>query len=278
MITGKERVCVQGMGKYGTFHALKMKAYGTNVVCGVSKGKHNLADIDIPILNNMKDAVSEYGIDTSIVFVPAMYAKDAVLESIDAGIKKIVIVTEHIPQYDALRLYRVSKEKNVRIIGPNCPGLILPGISKIGIMPEKAFIPGDIAVISKSGTLMYEVSDYLSLHSSGIKVAIGLGGDPITGTSIAEVFDWLVEKNITTKVRIIGELGGSEEIDGVRHALDIGYKGEIKVFFAGRFAPKGKRMGHAGAIVHGYLGSVEYKEKELKKMGITVVKTISELV
>ncbi|WP_456398713.1 succinate--CoA ligase subunit alpha [Mesoaciditoga sp.] len=277
MITGKERVCVQGMGKYGTFHALKMKAYGTNIVCGVSKG-NKLMDTDgIPVLNSMKDAVIKYDVDTSVVFVPAMYAKDAVLESIDAGIKKIVIITEHIPQYDALHLYHVAKEKNVRIIGPNCPGLILPGISKIGIMPEKAFVPGDIAVISKSGTLMYEVSNYLSLHSSGIKVAIGLGGDPITGTSIAEVFDWLIKENVT-KVRIIGELGGNEEIDGIQHALDIGYKGEIKVFFAGRFAPRGKRMGHAGAIVLGYFGSVEYKERELKKLGITVAQTIPELI
>ena len=266
------------MGKYGTFHALKMKAYGTNVVCGVSKGNKLMDTNGIPVLDNMKDAVVRYNVDTSVVFVPAMYAENAVLESIDAGIKKIVIVTKHIPQYDALHLYHVAKEKKVRIIGPNCPGLILPGISKIGIMPEKAFIPGDIAVISKSGTLMYEVSNYLSLHSSGIKVAIGLGGDPITGTSIAEIFDWLIEKNIITKVRIIGELGGEEEIDGVQHAIGIGYRGEIKVFLAGRFAPKGKRMGHAGAIVRGYLGSVEYKEKELKKLGITVVKTISELV
>ncbi len=264
------------MGKYGTFHAIRMKKYGTNIVCGVSKGRHDKYE-NIPILNSVEEAVSKYNADTSIVFVPAIYAKGAILESIDAGIEKIIVITEHIPQYDMLYLCHVARKKGARIIGPNCPGLILPGVSKIGIMPEGAFVPGNIAVISKSGTLMYEVSNYLSLYSTGIKVAIGLGGDPISGTSIAEAFDWLIDNKVA-KVRIIGELGGNEEIEGIKHALNMGYSGEIKVFLAGRMAPKGKRMGHAGAIVRGYIGSVDYKENELRKLGVAVAKTIPELI
>ncbi|MBM7560149.1 succinate--CoA ligase subunit alpha [Marinitoga litoralis] len=277
MINGNEKVCVQGItGKYGKLHTEKMLKYGTKILCGVSKNK-NIKNINgVEVLNNMNDAVEKYNVDTSIVFVPAPFAKDAVFEAINAGIKKIIIITEHIPQQDMLDIYKISKDNDVMVIGPNCPGVILPGKSKIGIMPENAFKPGDIAVISKSGTLMYEISNYLSKYSTGIKVGIGLGGDPIIGTSIEEAFDYIIRENIR-KVVVIGEVGGNDEINGIEKALKKGYNGDIKVFFAGRTAPKGKRMGHAGAIVEGYEGSIEYKEKRLKDIGIKVIKEISEL-
>ncbi|AEX85482.1 succinyl-CoA synthetase, alpha subunit [Marinitoga piezophila KA3] len=277
MIYGNERVCVQGItGKSGRLHTKKMLDYGTNIVCGVSKNNKIKDLYNIPVLTNMKNAVEKYNADTSVVFVPAPFAKDAIFEAINAGIKKIIIITEHIPQQDMLDVYHIAKDNNVRVIGPNCPGVILPGISKIGIMPEKAFKPGEIAVISRSGTLMYEISNYLSLYSKGIKIGIGLGGDPIIGTSVEEAFDYLIENNIKEAV-IIGEVGGNDEVTGIKNALKKGYKGNIKVFFAGRTAPKGKRMGHAGAIVEGYEGSIEYKEKQLLEMGINVVKNIPDL-
>ncbi|KAF2956121.1 CoA-binding protein [Marinitoga sp. 38H-ov] len=277
MINGNERVCVQGItGKYGKLHTEKMLKYGTNIVCGVSKNKSVKYINGVEVLDNMYDAVKKHNVDTSIVFVPAPYAKEAVFEAINAGVKKIIIITEHIPQQDMLDIYNISKDNDVIIIGPNCPGVILPGISKIGIMPERAFKPGDIAVISRSGTLMYEISNYLSLYSSGIKVGIGLGGDPIIGTSIEDAFDYIMKENIK-KVVVIGEVGGNDEIKGIEKALEKGYNGDIKVFFAGRTAPKGKRMGHAGAIIEGYEGSIEYKEKKLKEIGVNVISQIPEL-
>ncbi|SHF01522.1 succinyl-CoA synthetase alpha subunit [Marinitoga hydrogenitolerans DSM 16785] len=278
MINGRERICVQGItGKYGRLHTEKMLNYGTNIVCGVSKNNIIKKLHRVEVLSNMYDAVNKFRVDTSVVFVPAPYAKNAVFEAINAGVKKIIIITEHIPQQDMLDIYKISKDNDVRIIGPNCPGVIFPGISKIGIMPERAFKPGDIAVISKSGTLMYEISNYLSKYSTGIKIGIGLGGDPIIGTSVAEAMEYIMNENIK-KVVVIGEIGGNDEVNGIEYALKKGYNGDIKVFFAGRTAPKGKRMGHAGAILDGYEGSIEYKEKKLKKLGVKVIKNIPELI
>ncbi|MDN5341698.1 CoA-binding protein [Oceanotoga sp. DSM 15011] len=278
MINGKERVCVQGItGKYGQFHTKKMKEYGTNIVCGVSK--NDLIDevYDIPVLKTMKEAVEKYNADTSIIFIPAKNVKSAVLEAIESGIKKIIIITEHVPVHDMLIIKSKADENKVLIIGPNCPGIILPERSKIGIMPEKAFKKGDIAIISKSGTLMYEIADYLSNNSTGISIGIGLGGDMIIGTGLKEAFDYIIENKIK-KVIIIGEVGGSEEIKGIRYALENNYDGKIKAFFAGRTAPKGKTMGHAGAIIEGYEGSIEYKEKVLSDLNIKVCKSIKDLI
>ncbi len=275
MISGKEKVCVQGLGKYGAFHAVKMLEYGTNIVCGVTKGKKK--DIGFPVLYEVKEAVRMYGADTSILFVPPADVKDAAFEALESGIRKMVIITEHVPQYDTLKIYAEATKVNAVVIGPNCPGVILPGISKIGIMPPSAFRAGDMAIISKSGTLMYEISKYVSVYSSGVKLAVGLGGDPITCTSVSQAVEWAMRENVK-KIRIVGELGGNEEVEGVKYAVNAGYDGEIKVFFVGRHAPKGKRMGHAGAIVRGYSESVEYKQKEIEKFGVKVVKTIADLV
>lgn len=275
MLTGKERVCVQGItGRYGSTHTIKMLKYGTNIVCGTSK--RDLNDFNgIPVLHDEKECVEKYGVDTSIVFVPAPNAKTAVQNAIYAGIKKIVVITEHIPVHDALSFVKLARERNVTLIGPNCPGVIVPGVSKLGIMPEKYFKKGEVAVISKSGTLMYEVASEIS-KGPGISIALGLGGDPIVGTTVSEAFSMVMNLGID-KVVIVGEVGGNEEVEGVKSALENGFNGKIVAFFAGRYAPEGKTMGHAGAIVEGTKGKITYKEQALKAMGIEVAKFISEI-
>ena len=261
MISKNEKVCVQGItGKAGSFHTKQMLEYGTKIVCGISKNTQVKEVHGVKVFTTFKDAIKDFKIDVSVVFVPAPFAKDAVVEAMEAGIKKIVIITENIPQHDSLYLYQLAKSKGVKIIGPNCPGIIVPGEVKIGIMPASAFKKGDTAIISKSGTLMYEISNYISENSTGIKIAMGLGGDPITGTSIREAIQWLIENNID-KIIIIGEVGGNEEIEGVEYLRNLNFPVKLKVFLAGRTAPKGKRMGHAGAIVEGFEGSIEYKHK-----------------
>ncbi|MGM0641669.1 MAG: succinate--CoA ligase subunit alpha [Thermotogota bacterium] len=278
MINGNERICVQGItGTYGKAHTIKMLNYGSQIVCGVSNNKNIKSIHGVPVFNNVKEAVKKYYADTSIVFVPPKSVKDAVIESIESKIKKIIIITEHVPTHDMLILKEKAIEKKVNIIGPNCPGIIIPGKSKIGIMPENAFKKGDIAIISKSGTLMYEIANYVSKKSSGIRIGIGLGGDPIIGTNIAEAMDFIIKKNIK-KVIIIGELGGKDELNGIENAKRNGFKGKIKVFLAGRTAPKGRTMGHAGAIVNGYEGTIKYKEEKLKNIGINVAKKLEELI
>jgi succinyl-CoA synthetase alpha subunit len=278
MINKNERVCIQGItGKAGSFHTKQMLEYGTNIVCGISKNTQIKEVHGVKVFTTFKDAIKDFKIDVSVVFVPAPFAKDAVIEAIETGIKKIIIITENIPQHDSLYLYKLAKSKGVKIIGPNCPGIIIPGEVKIGIMPASAFKKGDTAIISKSGTLMYEISNYISENSTGIKIAIGLGGDPITGTSIKEAIQWLIENNID-KIIIIGEVGGNEEIEGVKYLRDLNFPVKLKVFLAGRTAPKGKRMGHAGAIVEGFEGSIEYKEEKLKELGVELCKNLNELI
>jgi succinyl-CoA synthetase alpha subunit len=279
MFDGSEKVCVQGVtGKAGRFHSKRMLEYGTNIVCGTTKSSKNTADTNgIPVAATMNEAVRKYGADTSIIFVPAPFTKEAALEAIDAGIKKLVIITEDVPQHDVLQILSEAREKGTMVIGPNCPGIIIPGVVKIGIMPESAFKPGDYAVVSRSGTLMYEVSNLISKYSSGIKIALGLGGDPVIGTNVSEAFDSIIEMNID-KVVLIGEVGGNDEYIGVKHALDRGYKGRIKVFLVGRTAPRGKVMGHAGAIVNGYEGTIDYKEKLFKGIGIDIAKNIEDII
>lgn len=277
MLSGKEKVCVQGItGRYGSFHTKEMLQYGTGLVCGVSKNPLQKWVHQVPVVASMKEAVEQYHADTTIVFVPAQFAGEAALEALEAGIEKIILITEHIPQLDALNIVRRAREKQALLIGPNSPGVIIPGVTKVGIMPSSAFRAGDTVIISRSGTLMYEIGNYLSLYSTGVKAAIGLGGDPIIGTNTAEAFAYVLQHNIK-KVIVIGELGGMDEVDGITYALNSGYTGEIKVFFAGRTAPAGERMGHAGAIVHGYSGSIEDKEKRLRGIGVHVIRYLNEL-
>ncbi|HPJ90167.1 MAG TPA: CoA-binding protein [Thermotogota bacterium] len=283
MLKGNERVCVQGItGKFGRYHTGKMQAYGTNIVCGISPNKEVDEVHGIKVYQNIKRAVAETAADTSILFVPAKFVYEAVNDAIDAGIKKIIIITEHVPQLDTLRIVRrvnalnAQNEEQITLIGPNCPGMIIPDVMKIGIMPEAAFMPGDVAVISRSGTLMYEVAKHLSTESSGVKIAIGLGGDPVIGTNVAEAMDFIIKEGIK-KVVIVGEVGGNDEILGIKSALEKGFNGEIQVFFAGRSAPKGKKMGHAGAIVGGFEETIEHKEKVLNEMGIKTIQKIENI-
>ncbi len=278
MIKGDERVCVQGItGRSGSFHTKRMIEYGTNIVCGVSKNPIIKEIESIKVFSSIKEAMKKFEIDLSILFVPAKSAKSAVEEAIVNGVKKIVIITENIPQHDSLYLYKLSLKYDAKIIGPNCPGIIIPSLSKIGIMPKNAFAKGDTAIISKSGTLMYEISNYISKYSTGIKIAMGLGGDPITGTSMKEAVQWCMNNSIN-KIILIGEVGGDEEIEAVKFLKENNYNGGLKVFLAGRTAPKGKRMGHAGAIIQGFEGSIEYKDSKLMELGLKVSKTMKELV
>jgi len=277
MLYGNERVCVQGItGRYGKYHTKKMKEYGTNIVCGVSKNKKIDQIEGIPVYNNMKEAVERTNADTSIIFIPAPKVLEAATEALDNGIKKLIIITEHVPQHDSLKIFNLAKEKNAVMVGPNCPGVILPGIMKLGIMPESSFKPGDVAIISRSGTLMYEVAHHISKNSSGVKIGIGLGGDPVIGTNVSQAMDFVISGGIK-KVVLVGEVGGSDEITGIAEGLKKGFKGEIQAFFAGRSVPKGKTMGHAGAIIEGLEGTIEYKEKKLMEMGVSTFRKFDEL-
>ncbi len=277
MLYGNERVCVQGItGRYGRYHALKMRQYGTNIVCGVSRNKAIKEIEGIRVFQSMKEAVEITGADTSIVFVPAPKVLEAATEALESGIKKIVIITEHVPQQDSLKIFKLAHEKKASMIGPNCPGVIVPGKIKLGIMPESAFKGGDIAIISRSGTLMYEVALHISKNSSGVKAGIGLGGDPIIGTNVAQAMEFVMENEID-KVVLVGEVGGNDEIAGVEESIKKGFKGEIQAFFAGRAVPKGKTMGHAGAIIEGFEGTIEYKERKLLEMGVKTFRKFDEL-
>ncbi len=273
MFSKADMVCIYGItGKYGSYHTEKMNAYGTNIVCGISKrGIDNFKGI--PVYTSLK--YSKENPNTAIFFIPASQVLSAFIDAVENGIKKIVIITEHVPIHDMLKILKISKEKNVKVVGPNCPGVIIPQEIKLGIMPEKYFKKGKYAIISRSGTLMYEVANIVS-NKSGISIAIGLGGDPIVGTNVEEAFDEIINLGIKDVV-LIGEIGGEDEVLGVMKARSKGYDGRIISFFAGRYAPEGVRMGHAGAIIEGERGKISYKETELKKYNVECAKSFEEL-
>ncbi len=276
MFWRENSVCVYGItGKYGSYHTKKMLEYGTNIVCGVSKNKDVKKFLGKPIFNSLSE--TDMKPDTAIFFVPAPYMYDAFVDAVQNGVKNFVVITEHIPLHDTLKMVEFVKNNKLTIIGPNCPGIIHPKEKvKLGIMPERYFKEGKICIISRSGTLMYEVAKNIS-EEDGVGIALGLGGDPVVGTNVSEAFE-IVKKLGYEKVVLIGEIGGEEEVKGVEYALSIGFKAEnIKIFFAGRHAPEGKRMGHAGAIIEGEKGTIKYKEKKLKEFGVVVVKFPWEL-
>lgn len=271
------KICVYGItGRYGRYHTKKMKDYGTNIVCGISRNDQQKHFLDIPVLKSLRQFCHDK-VDTAIFFVPAPFLYEAFLDAFENGVKNFIVITEHVPIHDTLKMVKLVKENKLTLIGPNCPGIIRPRERvKLGIMPEKYFKDGEICIISRSGTLMYEVAKNIS-EEFGIGVALGLGGDPIVGTNVAEAFE--IVKNLGyEKVVLIGEIGGEDEIKGVEHAIKIGFKpGFIKAYFAGRHAPEGKRMGHAGAIIEGERGTIKYKEKQLREYGVSVVKFPWEL-
>lgn len=279
VLVGKNsKVIVQGFtGGEGTFHATQMIEYGTNVVGGVTPGKGGTKHLDRPVFNTVKEAVDTAGADVSIIFVPAAFAADAIMESADAGIKVIICITEGIPVKDMIATKEYLKGKACRLIGPNCPGVITAGEAKVGIMPGFVFKKGRIGIVSKSGTLTYEAADQVAKAGLGVSTAIGIGGDPIIGTTTKEAVELLMNDPETHGVIMIGEIGGNLEADAARWVKADGNRKPVVGFIAGETAPKGRTMGHAGAIVGGDDDTAEAKKKIMRECGIIVVDSPADI-
>ena len=277
LVNKNSRVIVQGFtGKEGTFHASQMIEYGTNVVGGVTPGKGGQSHLDRPVFNTVADAVKNAQADTTLIFVPPAFAADAIMEAADAGIKVIICITEGVPTKDMVTVKSYLESKDCRLIGPNCPGVITPDGAKCGIMPGFVFKSGKIGVVSKSGTLTYEAADQVVKAGLGITTAIGIGGDPIIGTTTKEAVELLMNDPETEGIIMIGEIGGTMEADAARWIKENGTK-PVVGFIAGQTAPKGRTMGHAGAIVGGDEDTAEAKMKIMTECGIHVVKSPADL-
>ncbi|HAA15667.1 MAG TPA: succinate--CoA ligase subunit alpha [Cytophagales bacterium] len=274
LVNKDSKVIVQGFtGSEGTFHAGQMIEYGTNVVGGVTPGKGGQTHLDRPVFNTVAEAVKSTGANVSIIFVPPAFASDAIMEAADAGIGVIITITEGIPVKDMIYAKEYLKGKDVTLVGPNCPGVITPGEAKVGIMPGFVFKSGKIGIVSKSGTLTYEASDQVVKAGLGISTAIGIGGDPIIGTSTKEAVKLLMEDPETEGIIMIGEIGGQYEPDAARWIKENGNQKPVVGFIAGQTAPPGRRMGHAGAIIGGAEDTAEAKMKVMEECGIRVVKS-----
>ncbi|MDF7817111.1 succinate--CoA ligase subunit alpha [Runella sp. MFBS21] len=273
LVNKNSKIIVQGFtGSEGTFHAQQMIEYGTNVVGGVTPGKGGQSHLDRPVFNTVADAVNETGADVSIIFVPPAFAADAIMEAADAGIKVIVCITEGIPTKDMMLAKEYISTKDCRLIGPNCPGVMTADECKVGIMPGFIFKKGTIGIVSKSGTLTYEAVDQLSKVGLGQTTAIGIGGDPIIGTTTKEAVELLMNDPETEAIVMIGEIGGSMEADAARWVKENGTK-PVVGFIAGQTAPKGRRMGHAGAIIGGADDTAAAKMRIMRECGIHVVES-----
>lgn len=275
------RVLIQGItGSEGRFHARRMVEYNTQVVAGVTPGKGglqlDLGGKQVPVYDTVAEAVEEHQIDASVVFVPARFAPDAILEASAAGIKLVVCITEHIPVHQMLRVYHILKLRGTRLIGPNCPGLISPGKAKLGIMPEHVFMPGPVGVVSRSGTLTYEIASQLTRVGLGQSTVVGIGGDPILGSSFIDILELFERDPETELVVLVGEIGGRDEEEAAEFIAEEMTKPVI-AYIAGFSAPSGKRMGHAGAIITGGEGTAEAKAKALEAKGIPVGRTPREI-
>ena len=274
----KQPVIVQGItGKFGSVHTKLMLEYGTNIAAGVTPGKGGQKFENVPIYENMKDAVDATNAKISIMFVPAKFFLGAAKEALEAGIKLLVAIPEHVPVRDTMEAIRMAEQKDAIMIGPNTPGVIIPGLIKIGIMPASPFMPGKIAVLSKSGTLLYEISNNLTTSGFGQIFTLGIGGDPINGTRMIDAFDMIKDNPELEGMVIVGEIGGEAEETLAKHIVDTGFKKPIVGYIAGRKAPKEKRMGHAGAIVMGNYGSAESKIAMFAKANIPVAKRPGEI-
>ena len=277
LIDKSTRVIVQGItGRDGQFHAQRMKDYGTRIVGGTSPGKGGSTVVGVPVFNTMKDAVEATDANASIIFIPARSAADAIMEAADAGIKLIICISEGMPTQDVIRARSFAEERGAQLIGPNCPGLIVPGESLIGILPGQVFRPGHTAVISRSGTLTYEVVSLLSNHSIGQSVAIGMGGDPVVGLYFLELLAMLEADPQTDSIVVIGEIGGNAEELAAEYIRKHVTK-PVVAFIAGYSAPPGKQMGHAGAIISGSSGAAEDKIKAFEAAGVRVARQPSEI-
>ena len=272
LVNKNSRIIVQGFtGSEGTFHSEQMIKYGTNIVGGVTPGKGGLDHLAKPVFNTVSQAVLKTDANTSIIFVPALFAADAILEAADAGIKVIVAITEGIPVSDMTKVYNYLEKKDCKLIGPNCPGIITPDEAKVGIMPGFVFKKGKVGLVSKSGTLTYEAADQITKSGFGISTAIGIGGDPIIGTTVKEAVQMFFEDSETDCVVMIGEIGGQLEADAADWIKNSKINKPVVGFIAGETAPKGRTMGHAGAIVGGKDDTAEAKKKILKDSGVYVV-------
>lgn len=278
LVNKHSRIIVQGFtGKEGTFHAEQMIAYGTNVVGGVTPGKGGQIHLERPVFNTVEDAVRQEGADTSIIFVPPGFAADAIIEAAMSGIKVIVAITEGIPIQDMVRVKAYISDKGVRLIGPNCPGIITPDEAKVGIMPGFVFKRGPIGLVSKSGTLTYEAADQIAKAGLGITTAIGIGGDPIIGTTTREAIELFMQDPETEGIVMIGEIGGGLEAEAARWIRANGNQKPVVGFIAGQTAPKGRKMGHAGAIVGGDDDTAAAKMRILGENGIYVVESPAQI-
>ncbi len=277
LINKESKVIVQGItGRDGSFHAAKMKEYGTNIVGGTSPGKAGQTVAGVPVFNTVKDAVEATGANTSVIFVPAAFAKDAMLEAADGGIKLIVCITEGVPVVDAAYAHRYIRSKGANLIGPNCPGLISPEESMVGIMPVNVFKKGGTGVISRSGTLTYEVVYNLTQSGMGQSTAVGVGGDPVVGLYFEDLLQMFEEDPETDSIALIGEIGGDAEERAAKFIKEKITK-PVAVFISGRQAPKGKQMGHAGAIISTSSGSAADKVAAFEAAGVPVAKETSEI-
>lgn len=278
LVNKNSKIIVQGFtGSEGTFHAEQMIEYGTNVVGGVTPGKGGQTHLDRPVFNTVEEAVEKVGADTTIIFVPPAFAADAIMEAASAGIKVIITITEGIPIADMVKTYDYIKDKDCTLIGPNCPGVITPGEAKVGIMPGFVFKKGKVGIVSKSGTLTYEAADQVVRQGLGITTAIGIGGDPIIGTTTKEAVELLINDPDTNCVVMIGEIGGQLEADAANWYKASGSKKPIIGFIAGETAPAGRTMGHAGAIVGGSDDTAQAKKRIMRECGIHVVDSPAEI-
>ncbi|ADG91289.1 succinate--CoA ligase subunit alpha [Thermosphaera aggregans] len=279
LLSRNTRVIVQGVtGKEGSFHTKLMLEYGTRIVAGTSPGKKGQTVHGVPVYNTVGEIVRDHGeIDASIIFVPAKFAPDAVYEAIDNGVKLVVVITEGIPLHDELKFVNYARRKGVIIVGPNTPGLMTPGEAKLGIMPSHVFVPGGVGIVSRSGTLTYEVARELAKHGLGVSTVIGLGGDPVTGLDFIEVYDMFSNDPSTKAVVLIGEIGGDAEERFSKYYASLRVKKPVVAYIAGRTAPPGKRMGHAGAIISMGIGDYPSKRRALEEAGIPVAETPSQI-
>ena len=277
LVNKDSKVIVQGFtGSEGSFHAEQMIAYGTPVVGGVTPGKGGQKHLNLPVFNTVKEAVESEGANTSVIFVPPAFAADAITEAAFAGIQVIICITEGIPVNDMIVAKQIVKSHGATLIGPNCPGVITPGEAKIGIMPGTIFTPGTVGVISRSGTLTYEAVDQLSKIGLGQSTAIGIGGDPVIGTTHLDAVKLFQNDPDTESIVLIGEIGGSAEEEAAAYIKEHVSK-PVVAFIAGSTAPPGRRMGHAGAIISGGKGTAQEKKKALSEAGITVVESPAEI-
>ena len=272
------KVLVQGItGNFGAKQTELMLEYGTKIIAGVTPGKGGQKQFDIPVYDSVRQAVANHDIDASLIFVPAPFVQDAAFEAIDAGIPFMVILTDWVPLHDELRVKAYAKRSNTRYIGPNCPGMIIPGETSLGLISGSAVTPGSVGIVSRSGTLIDEVAQQLTEQGIGQSIIIGIGGDPVVGTRTVEVLQLLREDKQTEVVLIVGEIGGVMEEEVAEYIGDKKFTKPVAAFIAGRTAPRGKRMGHAGAIVMGDRGTTESKIGAFSRVGVPVAKTLSEI-